>query len=131
MVFSAVLASDSDPPGFGVSLVTDLPVYAPGEPVQIAFEVANHGAAPVTLRFSSAQRFDMAIADESCREIWRLSSGRMFATVMGQETLGTDNPSLTYEAEFGGELAPGRYTIKASLTDMNRQVSATIGVEVR
>ncbi len=129
--FSAVLGSDSDQPGLGVSLVTDKPVYAPGEPVQIAFEVANHGAAPVTLRFSSAQRFDMAIADEAGRDVWRWSAGRMFAAVMGQETLGPDNPSLTYEAEFAGELAPGRYTIKALLTDGSRQVSATIGVEVR
>lgn len=129
--FSTVTASGSDRPGFGVSLVTDKPVYALGEPVHIAFEVANHRAAPVTLRFSSAQRFDMVIEDARGTEVWRWSAGRMFAAVMGQETLGPDNPSLTYEAEFAGELAPGRYTIKALLTDGSRQVSATIGVEVR
>ncbi len=128
--FSAALASESDRPRFGVSLVTDKPVYAPGEPVHMAFDVANHGAAPVTLRFSSAQRFDFVIANAAGNEVWRWSAGRMFATVMGQETLGPDNPSLTYEAEFAGELAPGRYTIKALLTDGSRQVSATIGVEV-
>ncbi len=129
--FSTVLASGSDRPGFGVSIVTDKPVYALGEPVHIVFEVANHGAAPVTLRFSSAQRFDFVIEDASGADVWRWSAGRMFAAVMGQETLGPDNPSLTYEAEFAGELAPGRYTIKALLTDGSRQVSATIGVEVR
>ncbi len=129
--FSTVLASGSDRPGFGVSLVTGKPVYAPGEPVQIAFEVANHGAAPVTLRFSSAQRFDMAIADEAGRDVWRWSAGRMFAAVLGEEVLHSDSPRLAYEAIFSGVLDPGAYRIRAWITDGSGDFSATLGIQVQ
>lgn len=118
-------------PTLRVTLTTDKPVYAPGEPIRIVFEVANHTAAPVTLDFASAQRFDLAIADESGAEVWRWSAGRMFAQMLGQEVLGPETGRLSYEATFAGALGPGRYRIEARLTDRSGDFSASLGVEVK
>ncbi len=130
--FSAALASESDRPGFRVSLVTDKPVYALGEPVHVAFEVANPGTTPVTLQFTSAQRFDMAIADEAGRDVWRWSAGRMFAAVLGEEVLhSSDSSRLAYEAIFSGVLSPGAYRIRAWITDGSGDFSATLGIQIQ
>lgn len=128
---AAVPAAGSDRVAFAVSLATDRPVYARGEPIRIVFEVANHTAAPVTLDFASAQRFDLAIADESGAEVWRWSAGRMFAQMLGQEVLGPETGRLSYEAIFAGALGPGRYRIEARLTDRSGDFSASLGVEVK
>lgn len=118
-------------PAFGSSLSTDRAVYRTGEPIRITFEVTNRTPTAVRLKFTSAQRFDFVIANAAGNEVWRWSAGRMFATVMGQETLGPDSPRLVYEATFAGELAHGAYRIKAWLTDGTRRFSAAFGIEVR
>ena len=118
-------------PAFGASLSTNKPAYGAGEPIRITFEVFNRTPTAVRLKFASAQRFDFVIANAAGNEVWRWSAGRMFATVMGQETLGPDSPRLVYEATFAGELAPGAYRIKAWLTDGTRRFSAALGIEVR
>ena len=128
---SVIPVANADRPGFRVSLVTDKPVYASGEPIRIVFEIANHTETPVRLDFASAQRFDVAIADEAGTEVWRWSAGRMFAQMLGQEFLGSEWRSLTYEAMFTGVLSPGPYRIKAWLTDGSGDFSATLGIQVQ
>jgi hypothetical protein len=93
--------------------------------------MVNQTGTPIRLEFTSAQRFDVAIRDAHSNEVWRWSAGRMFATVMGHETLEPEDPRLTYEAEFSGSLAPGPYRIRAWLTDASRRFSSTLGIEVR
>jgi len=117
--------------GFGASLRTDQAVYRSGEPIRITFEVFNHAPTPVRFDFTSSQRYDVVIEDQQGKEIWRWSSGRMFTMALGQETVGPAKPQLTYEAEYTAKLKAGRYGIKGLLTDANRQISATISVEVR
>ena len=98
--------------GFGAAVGTDRPVYRVGVPIRITFEVFNHNPTPVRFDFASAQRFDLVIEDARGQEVWRWSAGRLFAMVMGQETLGPERPRLVYEAELTERLAPGRYRIK-------------------
>lgn len=98
-------------PAFTVSLATDKPAYQPGQPIRITFEVVNRGDKTVGLDFSSAQRFDVAIENAGGNQVWRWSAGRMFAQMLGQEILGPERRSLTYEATGA--------------------VSATLGIEVR
>ena len=129
--FSAVHASESDQPRFGVSLVTDKPVYARGDPVHMSFEVSNPGATAVTLQFTSAQRFDLVIEDEAGRDVWRWSAGRLFAAVLGEEVFHTDSPRLAYEAIFSGVLDAGAYRIRAWITDGSGDFSATLGIQVQ
>ncbi len=118
-------------PALEVSVTTDKPVYAPGEPIRIVFEAVNETDSAATLAFASAQRFDMAIADESGTEVWRWSAGRMFAQMLGQEVLGPEIGRLSYEATFTGALGPGRYRVEAWLTDRSGNFSASLGIEVR
>lgn len=130
-LWSSALAADSDLAGLGVSLASDKSIYAHGAPVVLAFEAINRSAAPVTLDFASAQRFDVALFDEAGREVWRWSAGRMFGQALGQETLGPDRPRLAYVATFSGRLKPGSYRARAWLTDRSGNYSATLGVRVR
>ena len=112
-------------------LSTDQPLYRSGETVRITFEVFNHTPTPVRFDFTSSQRYDVVIEDQQGKEIWRWSGDRMFTMALGQETLGPAKPRLTYEAEYTAKLKPGTYKIKGLLTNVNRPISATIGVEVR
>lgn len=116
---------------FGASLSTDQAIYRSGEPIRITFEVFNHTPAPVRFDFPSRQRYDLLVEDPEGEESWRWSADRMFAMVLGQETLGPGKPRLVYEADCSARLEPGTYEIKGFLTAVNRAVSATITVEVR
>ena len=93
--------------------------------------MVNQTGTPIRLEFTSAQRFDVTIGDAHGNEVWRWSAGRMFAAVMGHETLGPEDPRLTYEAVFSGSLAPGPYRVRAWLTDASRRFSSTLAIEVR
>ena len=130
-MFTGALAAQASSSGYGASLATDQPVYRPGQPILITFEVFNHTPAPVRIGFTSGKRFDVVIEDDKGGEVWRWSAGRMFTMAMGRETLGPGNPRLIYEIEYAAHLEPGLYKLIGMLTDMRRQTSATISVEVR
>ena len=117
--------------GFGAAVSTDRPVYRVGVPIRITFEVFNRTPTPVRFDFASAQRFDLVIEDARGQEVWRWSAGRLFAMVMGQETLGPERRRLVYEAEVTERLAPGRYRIKGVLADGGRHLSASVEIEVQ
>ena len=129
---SRAWAVESSPPtqGFGAGLATDSPVYRPGQPILITFEVFNHTSVPVRLDFNSGQRYDFVIEDNGGNEIWRWSAGKMFTMAMGQEELGPGNSRLIYEIEYAARLKPGQYKVIGILTDARRQTSATISVDV-
>ena len=114
-----------------LSLSTNGAAYQSGEPIHIRFAMVNQTGTPIRLEFTSAQRFDVTIGDAHGNEVWRWSEGRMFAAVMGHETLGPEDPRLTYEAVFRGSLTPGPYQVRAWLTDARRRFSSTMGIEVR
>lgn len=128
---SAAAGSAPEHDAFGVSLSADQVIYRSGEPIGITLEVFNHTSVPVRFDFPSSQRYDLLVEDQEGEEIWRWSAGRMFAMVLGQETLGPDKPRLVYEAECTARLEPGTYEIKGFLTAVKRPISATITVEVR
>ena len=117
--------------GFGAFLSTDKAVYRPGQPIRITFEVFNHTPTPVRFDFTSSQRYDIVIEDQQGKEIWRWSADRMFTMALGQETLGPAKPRLTYKVEYTAKLVSGTHKITSLLTDANRQISATISVDVQ
>ncbi len=125
------LAEGPEELGCRLSLSTNGTAYQSGEPIHIRFTMANQTGTPIRLEFTSAQRFDVTIANEHVNEVWRWSAGRMFAAVMGHETLGPEDPRLTYETVFSGSLAPGLYRVRAWLTDARRRFSSTMEIEVR
>ncbi len=125
------LAEEPAELGLRLSLSTNGTAYQSGEPIHIRFTMVNQTGTPMRLEFTSAQRFDVTIGDARGNEVWRWSAGRMFAAVMGHETLGPEDSRLTYEAVFRGSLAPGPYQVRAWLTDARRRFSSTMGIEVR
>jgi len=116
---------------FGASLSTDQAIYRSGEPIRITFEVFNHTPTSVRFDFTSSQRYDIVIEDQQGKEIWRWSADRMFTMALGQETLGPAKPRLTYKVEYTAKLESGTHKITSLLTDANRQISATISVDVQ
>jgi intracellular proteinase inhibitor BsuPI len=86
-------------------------VYAPGEPPELTLEVMNHSARAATLRFRTAQRYDLPIQNAQGQEVWRWSAEQMFAQVLGEETLPPNGGKLTYRVVTRESLPPGSYTV--------------------
>lgn len=84
--------------------------------VQFAFTVTNAGSDPIDLQFSDASRADVAVTTDG-EEVWRFTDGRMFAQVMGEETLDPDE-STTYDVEWT-DPESGAFTAVAELRARN------------
>jgi hypothetical protein len=90
---------------------------------------------PVELTFSSGQRFDLVIKDESGREHFRWSDGRSFTQAIESERFGPGERNWVVEvplASRGGErLPPGKYTAEAFLATISpRAFAASVGFEI-
>jgi len=67
-------------------LNTDKDFYFPGEPVRIRLFKLNNSFRPILLTYPTAQRYDFSVTGIS-GEVWRWSSGRLFAPFVQQITL--------------------------------------------
>ncbi len=90
---------------------------------------------PVTLQFSTGQRYDLALKNEAGEVAYRWSDGKVFPLVLGSETIGPGEKNYAVEvrlAESGDiPLAPGRYTAEAWLaTTGPRRYSAVVGFDI-
>jgi hypothetical protein len=74
------------PGGGSGALVTTLQVEAAADTARFILTITNASAAPVTLEFATAQRYDFAVLD-GAREVWRWSAERGFGQALGSETL--------------------------------------------
>jgi len=89
-------------------------IYPAGTPIDVALTVRNAGPSPVALSFVTAQRVDVVLFDDTCREIWRWSRGRMFAQVLGTLTIAPGS-IVTYRIRWdqrdqhGRQVRPGAY----------------------
>lgn len=115
-------------PPLTVTLTLDRGAYPPGVPIAFAVRIRNNSAAPITIPFTTAQRFDIAIfSDTLLVDQW--SRGRTFPSFVGElrlapgeTTVFTDTwlpvnplvPGLTGMA--GSTLGPGLYRVVAQLT---------------
>ncbi len=105
--------------------------YPPGEPIEVTLLVNNRTDRPLRLTFRTSQRFDLALDDESGKEVWRWSAGRFFLQVIGEEVLKPEAEALRYQATFQAPLKPGRYTIRGRLTSSNWPLQASTTILVR
>jgi len=80
--------------------------------VRFTFTVTNDGDDPVDLSFSDALEADVAVF-EGETERWRFSEGRMFAQMLGSETVDPGG-TATYEAAWD-DPESGEYVAVASL----------------
>lgn len=128
---STIMKDSVKESGFGLTVNTDKANYASGEPVVITLKVFNFTQEKVTFHFRNAQRFDFFIESEEGKELWRWSDGRMFAQVLGEETLAPGREEITYTASYKGKLEPGTYKITGILVDKEKPMSGSITIEVK
>jgi len=94
----------------------------------LAFEltVENTGDEPVELSFADAQRLRVSVypagADDETAPVWRSDADRMFAQVMGSETVPAGG-SRTFDAAWS-DPDPGEYFVVAELTCRERELRA-------
>ena len=121
-----------EPMSFGVSVMTDKPSYAEGELIMMTLTVFNDDAEQtVTFHFSSAQRYDFVIEDDTGIKVWRWSDERIFAQVLGQEMVGLGQKELTYSATYEGKLTPSSYKVTGILRSQDKPMSEGISIMVK
>lgn len=91
----------------GYSAAVREEIFLKGAPVDLTLTLRNRGPAAVTFSFPTAQRFDVVLYDDNCREIWRWSRGRMFAQVLGSLTV-APGAIVTYRVRWDQRDQGGR-----------------------
>lgn len=116
-----VIGTDAPPPSVKVSLSTDRVYHRPGEPVVMKMTIRNVGIDPVTLHFSSSQRYDFVVRNVVTGEVvWNWSFNRYFLWVLGAATL---QPGETWviaeewkqQNNLGNQVKTGIYRIESVL----------------
>ena len=118
------------------SVALDKTVYAAGEQTSVRLATRNTTPDPLTLQFTSGQRFDIAIRNAAGEDVYRWSATRTFPAVLGSETIsgGERNWSdvITLANGSGQVLPAGHYTLAAWLTDTEpARFAATVGFDIR
>ena len=116
---------------YGISMMTDKMNYSVGEPITMTLKIFNSTQEDITFHFNTSQRYDFIIEDEEGNEIWRWSKERMFAMVLGEDTLGPNNPEATYTAEYKDRLSPGYYKITGILVAQDKPMSGNVIIIVK
>lgn len=80
------------------------------------YTLVNQTGEPHTFEFTSSQRYDFSLKNESGKEIFLFSSVSVYLQALGEETL-DQGDNLSYEFEIPQlELEPGTYELSAWLT---------------
>jgi len=116
---------------YGISIMTDKMSYSVGEPIMMTIKIFNFTEEDIVFHFSTSQRYDFIIEDEKGNKIWRWSEGRMFAQMLGKESLGQHNPEVIYRAEYKDRLSPGYYKITGIFVAKDRPMSGNIIIMVK
>ena len=124
-------ASENKNMSYGMSIMIDKMNYDVGEPIKMALKVFNYTQEDIVFYFNTSQRYDFIIQDEEGSKIWRWSQDKMFAMVLGEETLGPLNPEVICTEEYKGKLSPGYYKIKGILVAKDRSMSGNIIIMVK
>jgi len=103
-----------------VTLRTDKKEYRAGEPVQITLEARNAGGAPLTLQFSSGQKYDLEVRRGET-PVWKWSHDRFFTQAFVQVPLAPHQSVVYHETwkqqdDQGRPVPPGDYQITGYLT---------------
>lgn len=93
--------------------------FAPGEIVEVTITVRNIGAAPVSLTFTSGQRYDLIVRRPRGDEVWRWSHDKAFIqviqtiTLKPQESLPRFRDAWDQRDFQGRRVDPGSYEMVA------------------
>ena len=116
---------------YGISMMTDKMSYSVGESIKITLKIFNYTQEDVVFHFNNSQRYDFIIEDKEGNEVWRWSEDRMFAMMLGEETLGPTNIEIIYSVKYKDKLSPGYYKITGFFVARDRPMSGSIIIEVK
>ena len=102
-----------------VKLVTRFDVQTRGRDAQFALTIKNVGNKHAELDFANGQRYDFIVVDSIGREVWQWSSGRMFTQIVQNKQLGSGESMRVSETWKKPAIAPGKYTVVATLKSSN------------
>jgi hypothetical protein len=126
--FATVLPLES---GVGVFMTTERRTYSEKETISVTFGVLNRSTQPLTLRFRTAQRYDVIVQDMRGQEVWRWSTDQFFTPALGEENLAPREGALSYRVSVRHPLPAGRYIITAIMPAVEARMSASMEIEVR
>jgi hypothetical protein len=79
---------DADGAAVGAAaLASSVEVEVHANTVRMVLHVTNPTSRPVTLEFSSGQRYDFAIRTAAGADVWTWSADKLFAQMVGTETI--------------------------------------------
>ena len=116
---------------YGISMTTNKMSYTIGEPITMTLKIFNYTEEDVVFHFNTSQRYDFIIEDEKGNEIWCWSKDRMFAMVLGEETLGPTNPEIIFTIEYKDKLSSGFYKVTGILVAKDRPMSGNVIIIVK
>lgn len=117
-------------PELALTLTTTRATWAPGDTALAALDLANRGGAEAVLRFSTGQRYDLALLAEAGDTLWRWSNERGFIQALGEERLAA-GASLHWEEPVALPAAPGRYRLVAWVTSPDAPAAEPLLLEVQ
>lgn len=147
LVFASINGTFIAGPEVSFSLAIDRPVYfadfmPPVDParavpaLQARLTIRNTSALPLSLVFNSGQQYDLAIRDESGRQVFLWSEGKFFTLALTRLDLSPGEKTFLIEVRLADRTTKtfpeGRYTAEAWLTTTGGKLySATVPFEIR
>ena len=98
--------------------------------VRFALHVTNRADKNVELMCPSGQTHEFLVTDESGREVWRWSEGRMFTQALQSKLLGGAE-TATYEETWQPGTRTGHFTVVATLRSSSHTVEQVAQFDVR
>jgi len=102
-----------------VKIVSQFDVQTKGRDAQFALTIKNVGTKHAEVDFASGQRYDFVVIDSAGREVWHWSNGRMFTQSVQNKQLGSGEAMRVSETWKKPPVAPGKYTVVATLKSSN------------
>jgi plastocyanin len=102
-----------------VKLVTQFDVQTHGRNTEFALTIKNVGNKHAELDFANGQRYDFVVTDSAGHEVWQWSTGHLFTQTVQNKQLGSGESMRVSETWKKGAIAPGKYTVVATLKSSN------------
>lgn len=138
---SSTVTPESASPSAGLEARLALSDQAPhvGAPLRMTLSLRNNSGQPLQLSFPTSQRYDFVVRHDGGQEVWRWSADKVFAQVLGEETL-APGEILTFEEVWdqrdnsGNQVALGRYLIEGIIVgcppDTSCRLTASVTVNI-
>jgi hypothetical protein len=118
-----------DPAQRSAALASSLAVNV-ADGVHFKLNVRNNSPRMVELRFPNGKTHDFFVLDESGREVWRWSNGRMFTQAL-QNKLIKSKDNAVFADSWSASNAHGKFTAVAVLASVNHPVEERVEFALR